>query len=182
MVILNAHRYSHLTPQSQPPPQHNEQCQYCSQPRDDIVPMNVDPLEFSILWAVTKANKDWFWREEHCFFCKRQGHMTCQCPNKKKQAPGNWQQSYKPFEQQSPKPCFQKKTDCPQQGYRKHNFPRQQPAFIREAYIEDYEPQDEYINEPEEEEPSKLAVRTSKLSNAQKQKFYQDLKELDIRF
>jgi|SRR6266478_2866135 len=33
--------------------------------------------------AITKADKEKYWKEGHCFECDKQGYITRNCPNKK---------------------------------------------------------------------------------------------------
>jgi len=58
----------------------------CRHLNDEVVPMDVDPPAYTNLRrAHTEADKDRLRIKGQCFHCERQGHMSRDCPLKKKQ-------------------------------------------------------------------------------------------------
>jgi hypothetical protein len=81
-AIKNPHamRFTWLQPQS---------CRngHGRHPNDQTVLMDIDPPVFTqVRCAYTEAQKDQYKKEGRCFECDKQGHMACECLNKKKQA------------------------------------------------------------------------------------------------
>ena len=64
------------------------------------------------------------------------------------------------------------------QGLRKCNKPGFRPFKARGAHIEEVD----FDNEPEQDEAEELALRTSQLSDERREKFYEEMKALDINF
>jgi hypothetical protein len=55
-------------------------------PNDEVVPMDINPPAYTNLQrACTEADKDRLRIKGQCFYCEQQGHMSCDCPLKKKQ-------------------------------------------------------------------------------------------------
>jgi hypothetical protein len=163
---------------------------------DETVPMDVDPPTYTqVRRARTEADKDRFKLKGQCFYCERQGHMACDCPQKKKQFGGPDQSRFRsdqvrPGYGQPPAGSnqgFKKKffrSPKPTQGFRKSNKPRQYTPCIRTATIEEAE-EDEYqdnYEEEEEEEVQSLAVHTAKLSDDQKELWVSEMKDIGINF
>jgi hypothetical protein len=163
---------------------------------DETVPMDVDPPTYTrVRQARTEADKDRFKIKGQCYYCKRQGHMACNCPQKKKQFGRSDQPQFqsdqvRPRYGQSPSGSnqdFKKKFFAPPkrtQGFRKSNKPCQYTPRICAATIEEMEEeaddQDDYYEE--EEEVQSLAVRTAKLSDHQKEQWVSEMKDVGINF
>jgi Retrotransposon gag protein/Zinc knuckle len=164
-------------------------------PNDEVVPMDVDPpVHVNLRRARTEADKDRLRLKGQCFHCERQGHMSRDCPQKKKQFSRPDQSRSRsnqgrPGYGQSPSGSsqgFQKKffsSPKPTQGYRKSNRQRQYTPRVRAATIEEVEEddyQDDYYEE--EEEVQSLAVRTAKLSDEQKERWVSEMQDVGINF
>jgi hypothetical protein len=163
---------------------------------DETVPMDVDPPTYTrVQQAHTEADKDCFKIKGQCYYCERQGHMACDCPQKKKQFGRSNQPRFRsdqvcPGYGQSPSGSnqdFKKKFFAPPkhtQGFKKSNKPRQYTPRILAATIEEMEEeaddQDDYYEE--EEEVQSLAVRTAKLSDHQKEQWVSEMKDIGINF
>ena len=110
--------------------------------------------------------------------------MAQECPLNKMQE----RRPYHPFQKNAPqKSGFKKKPfDKPrQQGFRKRNkFPGPKPFQARAAHIEEMDlDEEQYYQQPEEQEDTAdLAVRTLRLPDEKKEKFFAELRELDINF
>ena len=170
-------------------------------PNDIPTPMDVDqpiftqvrriqqaPKGAQVRRAYTEADKNRLRAEGRCFFCENQGHMSNACPKKKSQ---NNQSSpqYKPkphWQTNNRNQGFQKKPfgqPPPRtQGYRKYNNRTFKHApQIRTARIEEIE-EPEHQYEDEEPDVSSLAARTAKLSEAQREKWVQEMNDMGINF
>jgi hypothetical protein len=157
--------------------------------------MDVDPpVHVNLRRARTEADKDRLRLKGQCFNCERQGHMSRDCPLKKKQFSRPDQSRFRsnqgrPGYGQPPSESsqgFKKKSfgsPKPTQGYRKSNKPRQYTPRVRAATIEEVEEddyQDDYYEE--EEEVQSLAVRTAKLSDEQKERWVSEMQDVGINF
>jgi hypothetical protein len=164
-------------------------------PNDEVVPMDVDPPAYTNLrQARTEADKDRLRIKGQCFYCKRQGHMSRDCPLKKKQFNQSDQPRFRsdqvcPGYGQSPSRLnqgFKKKFSTPPkptQGYRKSNKP-QYTSRVHTVTIEEVD-EDNYLDDDpyeEEEEVQLLTVRTAKLSDEQKEQWVSEMKDIGINF
>jgi hypothetical protein len=162
------HRYD--KPQQSRPRRH---------PNDVPVPMDVDPPSFYINKAYTEADKNKWRTEGRCFRCDRQGHMARECPLRKQQPyKPQYQKRYPQKPEFKPKPFF--KPQERHQGFRKKN-PFTRPAYVKAAYIEEMEPEEDQYEE-KEEEVSSLAARTARLSEPEKEIWLAEMKEVGINF
>ena len=142
--------------------------------------MDIDPPVYTwVRKAYIEEDKNWFKKEGQCFNCDKQGHMACECPDKKCQS---YQLQFKPKFDQAPQ-SKGKFTSQPKwsQGFRKRNKPS--PYFkgytlqIRSAQIEEIEEEDD-----ENEDPYDLAALTMCLDEKQCEKWLEEMHNHGINF
>ena len=148
-------------------------------------PMNVDlPVFTKVNCAYTEQDKNHFKKEGRCFYCDKQGHMACECPNKKYQHSQSQYRSPLSSYGQSPSQTRRKPFNKPQshfshrpkpQGFRKYNKPRGFGAAWS-TIIEEMDSNQDSID------PPSLAARIAKLSDDQKEEWLQELNSYGVSF